>query len=77
MKRVLGIVGAMVLGAGLTLSIQAAAPHPEMHRAKDALRGAKRDLEHARHDYEGHRVKAIEHIDRAIEEIDRGLAAAR
>ena len=77
MKKVLGFLGAMLFGAVLTLSVQAAMAHPEMHKAHDELVGAKHALEHASHDYEGHRVKAIEHIDMAIGEIDRGLEHAR
>jgi hypothetical protein len=77
MKKILGFLGAMLLGAVLTLTIQAAEAHPEMRHARGSLVGAKHDLEHAKRDYEGHRVKAIEHIDMAIGEIDRGLEHAR
>jgi hypothetical protein len=77
MKKVLGFLGAMLMGAFLTLSVQAAMAHPEMHKAKEQLVGAKHSLEHATHDYEGHRAKAMEHIDMAIGEIDRGLEHAR
>ena len=77
MKKVLTYLGAMLIGAVLTLTIQAAPPHAEMHRARNMLIGVKHDLEHIRPDYEGHRFKAIEHIDRAIVEIDRGLERAR
>jgi hypothetical protein len=77
MKKVLVFLGAMLLGAVLTLTIQAAEAHPEMHHARNSLAGAKHELEHAKHDYEGHRVKAIEHVDMAIGEIDRGLEHAR
>ena len=45
-------------------------PHPHIHEALEAMRGAKHQLEIAEHDFDGHRVEAIKHLDMAIHEAE-------
>jgi uncharacterized iron-regulated membrane protein len=45
-------------------------PHPRVHEAIEALRGAREHMAHAEGEFRGHRDKAIEHIDAAIHEAE-------
>lgn len=47
----------------------AAAPHPEIRDAMEALRQARGNLDHASHNFGGHRVAAMKHIDEAMHEL--------
>ncbi|HEX5424709.1 MAG TPA: hypothetical protein VFW94_14265 [Candidatus Acidoferrales bacterium] len=47
----------------------AAAPHPEIRDAMEALRQARGNLDHAAHHFGGHRVAAMKHIDEAMHEL--------
>lgn len=47
----------------------AAAPHPEIRDAMEALRQARSNLDHASHNFGGHRVAALKHIDEAMHEL--------
>jgi hypothetical protein len=45
-------------------------PHPRVHAAIEALRGARDHMQHAEGEFHGHRDKTIEHIDAAIHEAE-------
>jgi hypothetical protein len=45
-------------------------PHPRVHEALEALRGAREHMAHAEGEFHGHRARAIEHIDAAIHEAE-------
>ncbi|MGH9735661.1 MAG: hypothetical protein ACRD8A_13855 [Candidatus Acidiferrales bacterium] len=47
----------------------AAAPHPEIRDAMEALRQARGNLDHAAHNFGGHRLAAMKHIDEAMHEL--------
>ena len=49
--------------------------HPEIRRALEGLREAKRALEHADHDFDGHRVAALKDVDEGIKECEEALKA--
>lgn len=64
-----------VATAGLTLAAATAQaePHPEIHRAINALEKAKDYMEHAAHDFGGHRVDALRDCDVAIRQLREAL----
>jgi len=49
--------------------------HPEIRRALEGLREAKRALEHADHDFKGHREAALKATDEAIKDCEEALKA--
>jgi hypothetical protein len=70
MKKAFTYLGAIILGAVLTLGAQRVTDrHPHLRRVLDELRDAKIELEHERHDWGGHRDRAIRAIEDARHEI--------
>jgi len=66
------LIGLSLAGGDVVLAAERER-HPNIRKAMEALRAARKDLENADHDFGGHRVGAIEAIDRAIEQLDLAL----
>jgi hypothetical protein len=72
------IAGTVVLTLALSAAVlqpkasaaPAPPPHPRVHAAIEALRGARDHMQHAEGEFHGHRDKTIEHIDAAIHEAE-------
>ena len=64
----------LCVSAGLMIGFTAGAAQPNMEKALESLRGARRSLVEATPDKGGHRAKAIKLVDEAITEVQAGMA---
>lgn len=73
MNKRIKMMSIMVITAfmlALTPTSPAAERHPEIHRALEALRGARSHLQEAAHDFGGHKADAIRATDEAIHQLE-------
>lgn len=77
MKKILVLFTTVALIGFASMSLAQGEKHPQMHKAIEKLREAKKHMENAAHDFHGHRAKALELTEQAIHELEEGLKSDR